>query len=147
SVTCLTGSVNVAVNQQINGGAWFRLAAGLPFGQGTNGYVGLANDTGYSGSVVIADAVRFLRVSALAPPVINSQPQSLAAVVGGNASFAVSASSTFPLRYDWRKNGVSLPGQTAATLTLTNIQAVQFANYTVLVSNDDGSVLSQPAAL
>ena len=66
------GSVTIAVNQQINGGAWFRIGTALPFSRGTNGYVRLSNDTGYSGVVVLADAVRFLLVSPFAPPAILS---------------------------------------------------------------------------
>jgi len=66
------GSVTIAVNQQINGGAWFRIGTALPFSRGTNGSVRLSNDTGYSGVVVLADAVRFLLVSPFAPPAILS---------------------------------------------------------------------------
>ena len=61
--------------------------------------------------------------------------------------FSVSASSPLPLRYQWRRDGLNLSGQTAATLTLTNAQSIDFATYAVLVSNDDGSVLSQNATL
>jgi uncharacterized repeat protein (TIGR02543 family) len=58
------GSLNVSVNQQANGGAWVLIGTALPFVQGTNGYVLLSNNTGYSGSVVMADAVRFNYVGA-----------------------------------------------------------------------------------
>jgi hypothetical protein len=147
SIYCQSGSITVSVNQQINGGGWLRVGVALPFGQGTNGYVQLSNDTGYSGSVVIADAVRFLYASALTPPAITTQPRNRAAAPGGSASFSVSASSPLPLRYQWRRNGLNIVGQTAATLTIGNVQNINFAAYTVLVSNDDGSVLSQSATL
>jgi hypothetical protein len=142
------GNATVAVNQTINGGQWVLLTANRPFLQGTNGYVLLSNNTGYSGSVVLADAVRFLFSSALpAPPTINSQPQSQAGVPGGTGSFSVSASGTAPLQYQWALNGTNLASQTSSTLTLTNLQQTDFGNYMVLVSNDGGSVPSTPAAL
>jgi len=59
------GSVNVPVNQQVNGGTWVSLGTALPFAQGTSGYVQVSNDTGYTATniVVMADAVRFVRVT------------------------------------------------------------------------------------
>ena len=33
------GSINVPVNQQVNGGTWVSIGTALPFAQGTNGYV------------------------------------------------------------------------------------------------------------
>ena len=53
------GSQNIAVDQTVNGGGWVLLGSKLPFLKGTNGYVQLSNDTGYSGKVVLADAVRW----------------------------------------------------------------------------------------
>ena len=63
SVVYNGGSVNVPVNQTINGGTWVLLAAARPFALGTGGYVSVSNDTGYSGKVVMADAVRFTLVT------------------------------------------------------------------------------------
>ena len=83
-------------------------------------------------------------------PQITSQPCSLAAVPGGAATFAVSASGAMPLYYQWYKgfaNGVALKGATTATLNVANVQPADFANYTVLVSNSYGSVASAPASL
>jgi hypothetical protein len=51
------GSTTVFVNQQIGGGTWQLIAAGINFAAGTNGYVSLSNNAGPN--VVIADAVRF----------------------------------------------------------------------------------------
>jgi hypothetical protein len=148
SVFYAGGSASVAVNQTINGGQWVLLTANRPFLQGTNGYVLLSNNTGYSGSVVLADSVRFLFSIALpALPTVNSQPQSQAGVPGGTAAFSVSASSTAPLQYQWALNGTNLANRTSSTLTLTNLQQTDFGNYMVLVSNDGGSVPSAPAAL
>jgi hypothetical protein len=81
------------------------------------------------------------------PPVIASQPQSLAVLRGGNATFTVGANGTPPLTYQWAWNGTSLAGATASALTLTNVQLAQAGNYTVAVTNTTGSVTSAPAIL
>jgi hypothetical protein len=52
-----------------------------------------------------------------------------------------------PFGYQWWTNGTALAGATNATLTIANVQACDFAPYTVLVSNAGGSVLSAVANL
>lgn len=115
--------------------------------------IGLAADTTYYYTV---RATNFLGSSAssapvsattASPPVITNQPQPQAAVPGGTVFFQVGAASSLPLRYQWRFNSLLLTGQTAATLSLTNIQPANFGNYSALVSNDAGSVPSASAAL
>ncbi len=48
-----------SVNQTINGGAWRLVAADLGFAAGTNGFATIGNNTGESGKVVMADALRW----------------------------------------------------------------------------------------
>ena len=60
------GQVTIPVNQQINGGTWVSLVKAKPFSLGNGGFVQVAN-TGATGSVIIADAVRFVPVSTTAP--------------------------------------------------------------------------------
>jgi regulation of enolase protein 1 (concanavalin A-like superfamily) len=86
-------------------------------------------------------------LTVLLPPVITTQPASLAAVPGGAVTFSVSAGGTPPLAYQWQTNAVAVAGATNATLTLAPVQAENFAPYTVLVSNAGGSVLSRVANL
>ncbi len=81
------------------------------------------------------------------PPLIVSQPESQTATVGTTVSFSVSASSLLPLAYQWQFKGVALPGKTAPTLTLTNIQTGKAGGYRVLVKNGSGAVLSSNAVL
>jgi hypothetical protein len=104
SVTYFGGSTNVAVDQTVNGGGWRLIAPARPFQQGTNGYVSLSNDTGSSGKVVLADAVRFTLVSSFpSPPVISSimpLPDSRIQleITGSPAHYAVEATTDFS---DW----------------------------------------------
>ena len=78
---------------------------------------------------------------------ITQQPQSQIVNLGETASLTVTASGTGTLNYQWRKNGADLPGATAATLTLTNVQPTDTAVYTVLVYSQTEATLSAPAVL
>lgn len=103
-----------------------------------------------AGSVTSSDAV--LTVTDQPPsngiPTILTQPAAtLAATVGGSASFAVVAGGTPILVYQWRKNGVNLAGATADTLLLTALTTNDNGIYTVVVSNSAGSVHSLPGVL
>jgi hypothetical protein len=58
-ISAYAGTTNIGVNQQINGGKWWKIASDIYFAQGTDGYVQLRNNTGDTGKVVMADAVLF----------------------------------------------------------------------------------------
>jgi uncharacterized repeat protein (TIGR01451 family) len=81
------------------------------------------------------------------PPFLLSQPQGTNVYVGETATFRVEADGSEPLFYQWRFNGVNLPGATNTTLVLSNVQPSQAGGYTVLVSNAVDRVLSASAAL
>jgi endonuclease/exonuclease/phosphatase family metal-dependent hydrolase len=86
-------------------------------------------------------------LTVLQPPVITSQPRSLAATIGGSATFSVSVSGLPPFQYQWRTNGEAIMGQTNSTFSIASVQQEDFADYTVLVSNADGSIVSDVAKL
>jgi uncharacterized delta-60 repeat protein len=83
----------------------------------------------------------------LTTPEITSQPTNQTITVGGTVNFSVTASGASPLSYQWSFNGTNIDGATNTTLTLTNVQLTQAGNYTVLVTNVYGSVLSSNAIL
>ena len=106
-------------------------------------------------SVVVADYYHlgpttssnaFLNISNCAP-VISSQPQSQAAVVGANSVFSVTAAGTAPLSYQWQWNGTNINAATTSTLTLTNVQVAGAGSYVVVITNVVGSVTSSVASL
>lgn len=72
-------------------------------------------------------------------PSITTAPASQAVVLGGTATFTVAASGTAPLSYQWYRGDTALTGETAASLTLGNVQATDAAAYWVTVSNSAGS--------
>ena len=91
------------------------------------------------------------------PPRILKQPVDMRVALDSNpslAEFTVQAAGTAPLSYQWRKNGENLPsadndfqGANSPTLQILNAAAQGDGEYSVLVSNEKGSVLSRNAKL
>jgi alpha-tubulin suppressor-like RCC1 family protein/N-acetyl-anhydromuramyl-L-alanine amidase AmpD len=80
-------------------------------------------------------------------PTITNQPQSLVVNLGDNAAFNVTAGGTTPLYYQWLFNGGGIPGATVDTYTRSNAQPGDAGNYSVVISNQAGSVTSSSATL
>src|SRR6267142_2413793 len=80
-------------------------------------------------------------------PVITLQPQSQTVPAGTDVTFSVSATGFGPLNYQWRSNNVALAGATNPSLTLSNVQPTDSADYTVVVTNILGSTTSAVATL
>lgn len=93
----------------------------------------------------ITSAVATLTV--FVPPSILTQPADVTVTAGSLASFSVAASGTAPLTYQWRKNSVNLPGATSATLTLATVSATNAGNYSVVIANAAGNIVSSNAVL
>jgi len=75
-------------------------------------------------------------------PEITSQPLAQTVYADTNVSFSVTAEGKF-LTYQWKKYGSNLTGETNSTLNITDSNASQHdGNYSVVVSNDFGSVES-----
>lgn len=83
----------------------------------------------------------------VAPTILTEPSATQTATVGGSASFLVSASGVPAPTYQWLKNGASIPGATAATLTLSFLTLNDSATYTVVASNVAGSAMSEDAML
>ncbi len=80
-------------------------------------------------------------------PIIMNQPTGLTNNAGSTANFTVAAGALPLPTYRWRLGTTTLPGQTNATLSLSNISAGDAGNYTVVISNFLGSVTSSVATL
>ena len=57
------------------------------------------------------------------------------------------AQGTGSLSYQWRHNGILLPGATASNLVVANVQPSQTGSYTVVVTDQLGVTTNQPAAI
>ena len=80
-------------------------------------------------------------------PSITDQPDSLSVTVGNAAAFAVTATGTTPLSYQWRHAGTNLPAATAASLNIGSTGVEDAGEYDVVVSNVGGSITSFVANL
>ena len=80
-------------------------------------------------------------------PVISTQPQAQTVDAGTPVTFTVVASGAGTLTYQWRRNGMNIPGATGASFTIASTTAGDAALYTVVVSNSDGPTTSSPAQL
>jgi alpha-tubulin suppressor-like RCC1 family protein len=81
------------------------------------------------------------------PLKIVSQPTDANAFLGETVVLSVAAQGSAPLRYQWRRNGLELAGETAAELVLTDLQLDNAGHYDVVVSNQESSLISQAAAV
>lgn len=98
-------------------------------------------------SFVLFDNVRVEKLALPVAPTITTPPQSVAVYAEEAAEFSVAASGTAPLFFQWRFNGVDIPGATNNDFALPQVQAENIGNYSVLVSNAAGSVISAAATL
>jgi hypothetical protein len=117
----------------------------------TNGNIMLGYDDAYdsigNSPGVIYDNVRVVRIF---PPTITVQPLANIITPAGsptNLTVVVSGSTTGFTNYQWRLNGVAIPGATAATLPLNNPQPANDGVYTVVVTDGVYPVTSTPATV
>ena len=78
---------------------------------------------------------------------VRWQPESETAAVGESAFFGVTAGGSIAFRYQWRKDGLDLPGATNSYLSITNIQNTHAGAYSVLISDSQNTALSDRATL
>ncbi len=94
-----------------------------------------------------------LTLGAPVGPTITQHPSNAVAYPGETATFAVAASGTPPLACQWQKNEANLAdgghysGVTTTTLTISNADSNDAADYRCAVTNDYGSATSNAAAL
>jgi len=85
--------------------------------------------------------------AAVAPSIVT-QPASLTVNVGNTATFAVGVDGSGPFTFQWRRNGINIPGATSAVLTLPSVVADASGTFSVVVNNGVGpAVTSADASL
>jgi len=84
---------------------------------------------------------------AVEPVRITAQPEGKRVVEGRGATLEVGATGSLPLAYQWRKDGLDLPGANSPRLRLDSVTAADTGSYTVQISNAAGSVLSESAQI
>lgn len=82
------------------------------------------------------------------PPSITMQPESQTVTVGGAAVFAVTATGSAPLNYQWLENGIVIPGATSPTYTTPAAGASDNnSQFRAVVSNTVGTIISSTVTL
>jgi Immunoglobulin domain/Beta-propeller repeat len=81
------------------------------------------------------------------PPQITQHPQGATVLAGTNFTFSVAAIGPTPYGYKWRLFGTNLVVPNTNTLTLTDVQAANAGDYTVVLTNTYGSTTSEVAVL
>ena len=112
---------------------------------------------GYWLSVALSAALLASAQLASAAPLIMDQPDPQPVFVGAQVAFSVTAESLSPgpLRFQWRRNGVDIPGalrfQQGPVATddylIFNVQPSDCGVYSVVVSDLDGAVNSEAVSL
>lgn len=82
-----------------------------------------------------------------AAPVITAAPTERTVFAGEGASFTVAVTGFPTPTFQWRRNGVAVPGATNATLSLPQALAASAGRYDVVATNPLGSVTSDAAVL
>ncbi len=81
------------------------------------------------------------------PPVFTLHPAANSVAVGGSVTLAATALGVPAPTYQWRKDGVAIPGATAASLTLSNVALGDIAAYSVAATNLMGTEISDAVQL
>jgi hypothetical protein len=112
---------------------------------GTTYFIQVSGFSGAAGNIEFS----WNEVVAVQPPVISPQPESQTVLPGTNVTLSVGVQGSGPFTYQWFLNNVALPGQTNASLTLSNVDATMVGYYTVQVTNPQTlqSTTSNPAHL
>lgn len=102
-----------------------------------------SNSAGSTGSPPVTVTVTETNV----PPSIVAQPTSLSVVTGSEALFAAVARGTEALSYQWRRDGVPIPGASGVMLELAAVSAADVGDYSLEVSNTAGRITTATARL
>lgn len=114
----------------------------------------LASQRNQTGTIEVSDPGaatsprRFYRVAASGDGVvIDRAPRSEAVPIGGGTILSVRATGNSGLSYQWRKDGVEIPGATSAFLELTDVQNAEGGRYSVVVTSGTATTVSEPAVV
>jgi hypothetical protein len=90
-----------------------------------------------------------LKVNPASAPIFSQEPApaSITSYVNGLATFTSVVNGSPPIALQWELDGTNVPGQTAASLTLPNLQTNEAGTYTLLASNALGTNLSTSVTL
>jgi hypothetical protein len=82
-----------------------------------------------------------------AAPAITQQPIGGSFIAGRGAALSVIATGNPPPNFQWRKNGIDIPGATSPNPSVPAIAFGDSGSYTVRIANSQGAVISEPALI
>ncbi|MEI6467087.1 MAG: immunoglobulin domain-containing protein, partial [Verrucomicrobiota bacterium] len=106
-------------------------------------WVELTNGGGTSASAVVPVVVS----ANDALPIITGQPVAAQVSTGSNLILTVDALAGSSPRFQWRKDGVDIPGATGSSFGKVSLNTTEAGHYSVLVTNDAGATVSQLASV
>jgi hypothetical protein len=83
----------------------------------------------------------------LPQPQISQHPVSVALNQNNGTNFSVTAAGSGTLTYQWQKDGVDIPGATSSTFSLASAKPWHIGDYTVKVTDANGTITSNAATL
>ena len=100
------------------------------------------------GTLVFAKAGGFEVVAgAETAPAITQHPRSQTVRPGASVTFAVTATGTEPLTYQWQRDGVDLPAAILSVYSISSATESDEGEYCCIVTNDYGFATSDAAVL
>jgi hypothetical protein len=105
-------------------------------------YVGLATTAQAANGTTLA---RFSQFGFGTDPSILTGPESQTIAPGQSIRLAVVAGGVEPIRYQWRLNGVNIPGATQSSFVIPEASPTDGGSYSVVVASPTGIIESEPA--
>lgn len=144
----LRGTMIFDLNGQVAGNDYAQPFTGLPFSRtfvlGPDHRVVLTQ-YGYNPKRIIEQTHELLDEPCT--PWILEGPRDQTACLGGPVTFVVQATGSLPLAYQWRKDGVAIPGATSETHTIVSAGPADAGLYSVVVSTSCSETTSNAANL
>jgi hypothetical protein len=114
---------------------------------GITAELGANGNSGNSAIAVLSGLQMAYKSASPSGPVIINQPASQMTYQTVAAAFSVFADGAQPLSYQWLFKGFNISGANSSTYTVTNAQEANVGDYSVIITNQYGSVTSAAAAL
>jgi len=149
-IASITGNLSICTGQSTTltatGGATYLWNTGATTATLSTSTAGTYSVTVSDGTTCIATTSASVSVRPLAT--LTSQPVTSSVVCAGTSVTAsVGVSGTGSFTYQWYKGSTALNGQTAATLSLTNVQTSDGGSYSVVIANSCTSLTSTAFSL
>ena len=88
-----------------------------------------------------------VKLTVVQPVVILGQPEGATKLLGQALTLSVVASGSEPLEYQWSKDGQAIEGANAKELAFDSLATSDAASYSVSISNEAGTVVSDEVAI